>query len=150
MGGESKCVEVWINELRLTDFDQKGGWAANARVTAKLADLGQIALSGAYMTPFFGSIEKKVSERSRETTKQYDASSTLQLSKFLPNDWKLNLPMFIGQSETYITPQYDPSNPDVLMTAVNSKNGFPSIPKITKPANTSPIPSIRKRVSLTA
>jgi cell surface protein SprA len=24
----SKCVEVWVNELRLTDFDQRGGWAA--------------------------------------------------------------------------------------------------------------------------
>ncbi len=124
LGGESKCIEVWINELRLTDFDQKGGWAANARVTAKLADVGQVALSGAYMTPFFGSIEKKVSERSRETTKQYDASSTLQLNKFLPADWKINLPMYIGQSETYITPQYDPSNPDVLMSAVNADNGF--------------------------
>jgi cell surface protein SprA len=30
--GSSKCVEVWVNELRLTDFDQRGGWAAIARV----------------------------------------------------------------------------------------------------------------------
>ncbi|MFL5752724.1 MAG: cell surface protein SprA, partial [Bacteroidia bacterium] len=118
LAGESKCVEVWINELRLTDFDQKGGWAGNARVTAKLADFGQVALSGAYMTPFFGSIEKKISERSRETTKQYDASSTLQFGKFLPESWKVNLPVYVGQSEIYITPQYDPANPDVLMSVV--------------------------------
>ncbi|HRQ86112.1 MAG TPA: cell surface protein SprA, partial [Flavobacteriales bacterium] len=26
--GTAKCVEVWVNELRLTDFDQQGGWAA--------------------------------------------------------------------------------------------------------------------------
>ena len=29
---QSKCVEVWVNELRLTDFDQRGGWAALARL----------------------------------------------------------------------------------------------------------------------
>ncbi len=123
-GNESKCIEVWINELRLTDFNQHGGWAANGRVTAKLADFGQVALSGSVMTPFFGSIEKKVSERSRETTKQYDASTTLQFGKFLPEDWKINLPVYVGQSETFITPQYDPSNPDILMSNVNTNSGF--------------------------
>lgn len=121
---KAKCVEVWVNELRLTDFDQRGGWAANARVTAKLADFGQLALSGAYMTPFFGGIEKKVSERSREWVKQYDASSTLQMGKFFPADWKLNVPMYLGYSEIISTPQYDPSNPDVLMSAVTEENGF--------------------------
>jgi cell surface protein SprA len=31
--GLPKSAEIWVNELRLTDFDQKGGWAANARMT---------------------------------------------------------------------------------------------------------------------
>ncbi len=119
-----KCAEVWINELRLTDFEQRGGWAANSRVTAKLADFGQLSLSGAVSTPFYGSIEKKPSERSRELTKQYDISTTLQLGKFFPKDWKLNVPMYLNYAEIIITPQYDPNNPDVLMSAVNSDNGF--------------------------
>ena len=119
LSNEPKCIEVWINELRLTDFIQQGGWAANARVTAKLADLGQLALSGAYMTPFFGSIDKKVSERSRETNIQYDASTTLQLGKFLPDDWKINLPLYLNKGEVISTPQFDPSNPDVLMTRID-------------------------------
>ena len=63
--GADKCAEVWIDELRLTDFDQQGGWAANSRVTAKLADFGQVAVSGALSTPFYGSIESKPSDRSR-------------------------------------------------------------------------------------
>lgn len=119
-----KCVEVWINELRLTDFDQKGGWAANSRITAKLADFGQLSLSGAVSTPFYGSIEKKPSERSRELTEQYDFSTTLQMGKFLPKDWKVNFPMYLNYAEQYITPQYDPSNPDVLMSAVTTDNNF--------------------------
>jgi len=115
LSNEPKCIEVWINELRLTDFVQKGGWAANARVTAKLADLGQVSLSGSYMTPFFGSIDKKVSERSRETNMQYDASTTIQIGKFFPADWKINLPIYLNRGEIISTPQFDPSNPDVLM-----------------------------------
>jgi cell surface protein SprA len=41
MDGLPKCVEVWVNELRLTDFVNKGGWATTGSVQAKLADLGQ-------------------------------------------------------------------------------------------------------------
>ncbi|MEL0146514.1 MAG: hypothetical protein VW808_06255, partial [Schleiferiaceae bacterium] len=26
--GLDKCAEIWVNELRLSDFDNSGGWAA--------------------------------------------------------------------------------------------------------------------------
>jgi len=59
--GLPKCAEVWVNELRLTDFDEKGGWAANARITAKLADFGSVTVAGATSKPGFGAINQKVS-----------------------------------------------------------------------------------------
>ncbi len=118
------CGEIWINELRLTDFQQKGGWAANSRVTAKLADLGNLALSGSIMTPWFGGVEKKPSERSRDLTYQYDASSTIALNKFLPESWKVNLPMYVGYSEIKAIPLFDPSNPDVLMSSLNGNTSL--------------------------
>ena len=34
--------------LRLTDFNEKGGWAANGRLTTKLADLGIIYILRKY------------------------------------------------------------------------------------------------------
>ncbi len=113
--GLPKCGQVWVNELRLSDFDEKGGWAANARVTAKLADFGTMSLSGNMYTPGFGSIENKVSERRRETMKQYDFSSSLELSKFLPQEYNVHIPMYVGYSETFITPQYNPLDPDILL-----------------------------------
>jgi cell surface protein SprA len=121
-----KCAQVWVNELRLSDFDQKGGWAANARVTAKLADFGTVSVSGNMYTPGFGSIENKVSERKRETLKQYDISSSLELGKFIPEDYNIHIPMYVGYSETFITPQYNPLDPDILL-APTLKD--PSIPK---------------------
>ncbi|MDA8556816.1 hypothetical protein N9K77_01565 [bacterium] len=31
--GLEKCLEVWVNELRLSDFNENGGWAAIGRMT---------------------------------------------------------------------------------------------------------------------
>ncbi|MBA3972270.1 MAG: cell surface protein SprA, partial [Bacteroidetes bacterium] len=113
--GLAKCGQIWVNELRLTDFDEKGGWAATARVTAKLADFGNISLSGNMYTPGFGSIENKLTERKRETLKQYDLSSSLELGKFLPEEYNIHIPMYVGYSETFITPQFNPLDPDILL-----------------------------------
>lgn len=113
--GLPKCGQIWVNELRLTDFDESGGGAATARVTAKLADLGTVSLSGNYYGPGFGSIENKVSQRKRETLKQYDIASNVELGKFLPKDANIQIPMFLGYSETFITPQFNPLDPDILL-----------------------------------
>ena len=79
--GLEKCVEIWINELRLSDFNENGGWAAIGRMTANLADFADVAVSGNYSTPGFGSIEKRVSERQQEFIYGFDASSTVNLDK---------------------------------------------------------------------
>ncbi|MFB6306670.1 MAG: cell surface protein SprA, partial [Flavobacteriales bacterium] len=80
--GSSKCAEIWVNELRLSNFRENGGWAANARVRSKLADLGDISLAGHISKPGFGSIQDRVSERKREETRRFDISSNIHLDKF--------------------------------------------------------------------
>ena len=74
---ENLCFEMWVNEFRMTDFEDKSGWAALARVSAKLADLGTVTVSGSHKTAGFGSIESKVSQRSQENTTQYDVFVSL-------------------------------------------------------------------------
>ena len=80
--GNPKSGEVWVNELRLSDFIENGGWAANAHLQARLADLGTIDMVGQTSTPGWGSIEKKVNERSKEQIIKYDLSSTVNLVNF--------------------------------------------------------------------
>ncbi|GIV27959.1 MAG: hypothetical protein KatS3mg027_1773 [Bacteroidia bacterium] len=46
-------AEVWINELRLTDFNNKGGWATTGKLQAQLADLGTANIAGTYSTSVF-------------------------------------------------------------------------------------------------
>ncbi|MFN3874600.1 MAG: cell surface protein SprA, partial [Flavobacteriales bacterium] len=111
--GLAKCAEVWVNELRLTDFDQRGGWAAIARLNAQLADLGTVSVAGNYSTPFWGSIDKRVSERQRETKYGVDVAANFEMGKFLPEAAKVRVPLYLGYSEQVSNPQFDPLNPDI-------------------------------------
>jgi cell surface protein SprA len=114
--GYPKWGEVWVNELRLSDFIEDGGWAANAHLQARLADLGTIDMVGQTSTPGWGSIEKKINERSKEQVVKYDLSSTLELGKFFNEKLGVRLPVYMGYSETRIKPQYNPLDPDILLT----------------------------------
>ncbi len=109
------CVEVWVNELRLTEFINKGGWATTGQVQAKLADLGMVSLAGTYKTPFWGGVEQKINERSRETNINWDMSSSINAGKFFPNKWKITLPVFYNYGQTIVKPLFNPIDPDVKM-----------------------------------
>ena len=113
------CAEVWINELRLTDFNNKGGWAATGQMQAKLADLGMLSVAGTYKTPFWGSVESKVNDRSKETNANWDVSTSINGGKFFPAKWKVTLPVFYNYGQTKITPLFNPLDPDVKMSAIN-------------------------------
>ena len=111
--GRPKSAEVWVNELRLSDFVENSGWAANAHLQARLADFGIVDMVGQTSTPGWGSIEKKVNERSKEQVVKYDVSSTLEMGKFFPEKASIRLPVYLGYSEAIIKPQFNPLDPDV-------------------------------------
>jgi cell surface protein SprA len=118
------CVEVWINELRLTEFINKGGWAATGQVQAKLADLGIVSLAGTYKTPYWGGVEQKINERSKETNLNWDFSSSTNAGKFFPSKWKVTLPVFYNYGQQVITPLFNPLDPDVKMADVNASDAI--------------------------
>ena len=48
------CGEVWFNELRLSDLDNEGGWAAVAlSMDANFADFANISATGRKSTIWF-------------------------------------------------------------------------------------------------
>ncbi len=134
--GKDKCAEVWVDELRLTDFNQSGGWAATGRIAATLADFGNLSLAGAISTPGFGSIDKKVNELQKETIISYNIATNLELGKFFPQKWGVKIPMHFDYSEIRSTPEYSPLNPDEFykdeISTFANKNDRDSIRKITQ------------------
>lgn len=113
--GLPKCAEIWFNELRMTEFVNQGGWAANGRMVVKLADLGTVTTSVNYQSIGFGGLDKKLNDRNLNETFMYDVSGTFELGKFLPAKSGISIPMFLGHSQTRIRPKYNPLNPDILL-----------------------------------
>ncbi len=111
--GAPICTEVWVNELRLSGFDERGGSAGLARVDVQLADLGNATVAGNFSTIGWGQLEDKVNERARERYLQYDLSTNLELSKFLPEKWGVKIPFYAQHSVTTYTPEFDPFDLDI-------------------------------------
>ena len=112
---EDICAEVWFNELRISDMDNEGGWAAVLSVDSNIADFMNVSATGRRSTAGFGTIEQGPNERSREDVKQYDVVTNINLGQLLPKKWGLQIPFNYGQSEELITPEYDQQYKDIKL-----------------------------------
>ena len=108
-------AEVWINEMRLTGLDERGGAAATGRIDAQLADFGSITLAGNISSIGFGAIDQKVQERQREQISGFDLAANFNLDKFFPETWGLRLPFYAQYSNVTRTPEFDPYDLDIRL-----------------------------------
>ena len=111
--GLPKCAEIWVNELRVSDFDNKSAWAATARAKIDLADFGNVIVSGSKSTPGFGGLESKINDRQKEDITNLDFATNLSLGKLFPEEWGVRVPMHFDYSEARLTPEYNPLDPDI-------------------------------------
>jgi len=111
-----KSVEMWVNELRLSGFDDRQGFAALLRARTTLADVGDLTLSGTYSSPGFGGLEQSITERSHETNVNFDLATNIDGGKLLfPEKWNVRIPVHYDYSLAVVQPEYNPLNPDVKM-----------------------------------
>ena len=111
----SACGEMWVNELRMTSINEKGAYAAMARMDVTLADLGNITASVATHTTGFGTLEQRVNDRFRDNYMQFDLSTNLELGKLLPKQAGISIPVFASYSQTVSKPEYDPFDMDIRL-----------------------------------
>ncbi|WP_231961652.1 T9SS outer membrane translocon Sov/SprA [Urechidicola croceus] len=106
--------ELWFNELRTSEFDNEGGWAAVVSADANFADFADVSVTGRMETIGFGGIEQRVNERNQEDTKLYDLVTNVNVGKVLPKKWGIQLPLNYSISEETHDPKYDAQYQDVL------------------------------------
>lgn len=111
-----KSAVVWINELRLSDYRNKGGWAAMAMARTNLADVGNLSLYGSYTTANFGNLEDPLVKEELMNTFTFQTTFDMELAKFLPEEWGLHIPFYIDHTREIGSPEYNPYNPDVLLS----------------------------------
>ena len=111
-----KSVEVWVNDLRLTGFDDRSGAAALGRVRLNLADLGDVALSATVTSVGYGGLEQSVTQRQLATTYSVDFATNIDGGKILfPQKWNVKIPVHYDFSLQGEIPEYNPLNPDVKL-----------------------------------
>lgn len=111
----TKSVEVWVNELRLTDFNEDGGWAARGNLNIGLSDIGMINLGAHIETVGFGGIEESVSQRRLDDYYLYNFTASLELGRFLPKAAKITAPFYYSYSKQINNPKYNPLDGDILL-----------------------------------
>ncbi|WP_225586777.1 cell surface protein SprA [Algoriphagus sp. Y33] len=112
-GGGSRSICIWANELRVTGFTKSNGWAANALMNVKIADVAVVSGSISHNSIGFGGLETRLSQRARESTTQYDISTNVDIHKLLPEALGVSIPMYFSLENSTTKPEYDPLNPDV-------------------------------------
>ncbi len=127
--GLPKSGLVWMNELRVTDFRQNGGWASNMRVSTKLADLGSFTVSGHTSKSGFGGLEDKINDRQLEDRYSYDIATNLEMGKFFPKKNRVRIPLFFSYGENVKSPLYNPLDPDILLKTTLSNPEMSPIEK---------------------
>ena len=110
---QSISTEVWVNELRLSEIDEKGGYAALGRADFQLADLGTLSVSANTYSQGWGGIEQRVNERARNDMLQYDAALNIDAGRLFPKKLGFTIPVYASLNKTILTPEYDPYDLDV-------------------------------------
>lgn len=122
--GKVKSAEVWVNELRLSDYQEHGGWAANTDVQVQLSDWGSFNARGVVQTAGFGALDQTLSQRRLEDLRQVNLSTRLELGRFFPEKAAVSIPFYYAYNDEQITPQYNPLDEDLLLK--DALKGAPS------------------------
>ncbi|HSK12608.1 MAG TPA: cell surface protein SprA, partial [Phnomibacter sp.] len=112
--GPNLGVEMWVNELRMSNIDDKPGYAAIGRVDIQLSDLGTLSVAAAHTSTNFGTIDQRIGQRSTEATTQFDAALQIDAGKLLPKSARLSIPIYASTNRITRTPEFDPYDKDVL------------------------------------
>ena len=115
LSGDIKSGEVWVNELRLKEYNNKGGWAAQGALNVQLSDVGSLNATGKIVTDGFGGIEDGVAERSQDDYKTYSFTANVELGKFFPDKAKVSAPLYYSITQEETRPRYNPLDTDMLL-----------------------------------
>ena len=114
--GMIKSGTVWVNELKVTDFDESGGWAAKLNANLAVSDLATLNFSGHKESAGFGNVDQSLNERRIDDYTQYGLMLQTDIGRFLPASAKINAPIYYSVSHERVIPKYNPLDRDVKLS----------------------------------
>ncbi|HEX6316237.1 MAG TPA: cell surface protein SprA, partial [Gemmatimonadaceae bacterium] len=96
-------LELWIDDIRLTDVEQRPGYAGYVGATFAAGDAGSIRISASRRDPFF----RQLAERpSYLATSDLEIATTWRLEKLLPWRTGLALPLNVTYNAARADPEF--------------------------------------------
>ena len=134
-GQHDASGEVWVNELRLSQFNEQGGVAAMANAALAISDIAQVNVAGRLETAGYGSIESNVLDRNMDNFYQVSVSAALEAGRLFPEKAKIQMPLYVSYSNETTSPDYDPLDTDVklkeTLSTYDTKHEKDSIKKMS-------------------
>ena len=143
-------IELWVNELRVSGFDERSGWAANASTNIELADLATVQGSFQRRTDGFGALSSTLNERQQSDNTSWNVRTDLQLGALFPERQGWSIPVTLQLQSNQTSPRFDPSRGDVRVQEVQDQ--FDALPDSTIQRRFGdrypdrPIPAIREQL----
>ena len=104
---------LWVNEIRLSEIENDGGYAGNASLNFNLGDFATVNTSASYTSVGFGNIDSKPAERTQSTQSAFNINTAVNVDKFLPEKSGMKIPVNYSYAQTIEDPKYNPLDTDV-------------------------------------
>lgn len=128
-------AEFWLNELRVSGFDNEKGWKANAKASFKFADFATLNTNFSRSTTGFGELNSRLGNRDVSDQIGYDISSTVNLHKVIPDRFGWSFPVTISTRKNISTPKFLPNQGDIrLDDFINATNNNDELSEAEKEA----------------
>ncbi len=112
-GAAGKTLVLWVNEIRLSEIENKGGYAGNASLNFNLGDFAMVNANASYASIGFGAIDSKPAERAQDENSAFSINTTVNVDKFLPEKAGMKIPVNYSYTQTIADPKYNPLDNDV-------------------------------------
>ncbi|SIS56007.1 cell surface protein SprA [Chryseobacterium joostei] len=104
---------LWVNEIRLSEIENDGGYAGNASLNFNLGDFATVNTNASYTSVGFGNIDSKPAERNQSTQSAFSINTAVNVDKLLPEKTGVKIPLNYSYSQTIEDPKYNPLDTDV-------------------------------------
>ncbi|MDE6048411.1 MAG: cell surface protein SprA, partial [Paramuribaculum sp.] len=111
----TKGGTVWVNELKVTDFESDGGWAAKVNANLGLSDIATLNFGTHIETSGFGGVDQSLNTRRMDDYTQINFAVQGDVGRFAPSSVKLNAPVYYSVMKERNRPKYNPLDKDVLL-----------------------------------
>ncbi|WP_313093869.1 T9SS outer membrane translocon Sov/SprA [Chryseobacterium flavum] len=112
---------LWVNEIRLSEIENDGGYAGNASLNFNLGDFATVNTSASYTSVGFGNIDSKPAERNQSTQSAFSINTAINVDKLLPEKSGMKIPLNYSYSQTIEDPKYNPLDTDVEFSKAANK-----------------------------